>query len=112
MTLVDLRDLLLSITPNTFHYSAKDQTGNYIVWAEEGQGEVEEADDKIYTQEIIGAITYFTQIEFDSVFNTIQEKLNSVNIGWSLESVQYAEEEEYIIYTWTFGITNIINEVS
>jgi hypothetical protein len=107
MRLSELRDILLSVTPNTFHYSANEQKGNYIVWAEEGQGEVEYADDKILSQGIVGTILYFTKTEFDPTFDAIQNALNSNYISWSLESIEYDEKIEYIIYVWKFEIMNL-----
>ena len=41
MQLSDLRDVLLGIEAPVFHYEAYQQTGNYIVWAEdEGQADM------------------------------------------------------------------------
>ncbi len=105
MTLKDLRDALVEVTPKTYHYSASGAKGNYIVWAEEGQGDVETADDKSLSG-IVGTIIYYTETEFDTKFDEIQIKLNSVDVAWSLESITYDESDDYIIYIWTFEIGN------
>jgi len=106
MKLKELRDLLLSTGIPVYHYIAKDVTGNYIVWAEERQGDTEYADDKILYQGIEGRIFYYTQTEFDPAFDLIQEKLNSGDLSWKLEQISYDEETSYIIYEWIFEVTN------
>lgn len=110
MGLVDLRDALLTITPNVYRYTAQKTTGNYIVWAEDGQGSVGYAGNKMTIQTIQGTIDYFTKTEFDPVFNQIQETLNTLNIAWSLNSIQYEEETGYIHYEWLFEVVNYIGQ--
>lgn len=105
MKLADLRDALLTINPHVFHYFAN-CTGatpdNYIVWAEDGQGNSAYADNCMIQQTITGTIDYFTKTEFDPKVGDIQEKLNSIDIAWSLESVQYEEDTGYIHYEWSW----------
>ncbi|MCX7772215.1 MAG: hypothetical protein N2376_03780 [Clostridia bacterium] len=109
MVLSDLRDLLLTVSPHVFHYSATDQTGNYIIWAEEGEGGSAYADNKKIQQVLHGTIDYFTKTEFDPVFQQIQMKLNSVDeLAWSLNSIQYEEETGYIHYEWVWEVENDI----
>jgi hypothetical protein len=102
MTLVELRDLLLTIMPNVYHYTADKQKGNYIVWAEDTQSGAGYADNHMTTQVLQGTIDYFTKTEFDPVSDQIQEKLNSVDIAWSLNSIQHEEETGYIHYEWVW----------
>ncbi|WP_186430884.1 hypothetical protein [Clostridium sp. BSD9I1] len=100
MSLLDLRDLLLTVTQDTFHYHAHKKPDKYIVWAEDGEAGSNNADDNKVNQVIQGTIDYFTKMEFDPNFDLIQEKLNSINISWSLNSVQYEEDTGYIHYEW------------
>lgn len=102
MTLVDIRDLLLTVGPPVFHYEAYNQTGNYIVWAEDGEGASGHADNHKTTQVIAGTIDYFTKTEFDQIVDLIQEKLNSIDIAWRLNSVQREKDTGYIHYEWTW----------
>lgn len=102
MTLQGLRDLLLTIGPPVFHYFASEQTGNYIVWAEEGEGNSLYADDVNILQGIQGTIDYFTTTEFDPVVQQIQDKLNSAEIVWRLNSVQYERDTGYTHYEWVW----------
>lgn len=102
MKLSDLRDLLLTVTNDVFHYEAWAKPDKYIVWAEDGQANAGYADNHMTDQVIQGTIDYFTKTEFDSNFELIQEKLNSVDIAWRLNSIQYEKETEYIHYEWVW----------
>ncbi len=109
MILNDLKALLLTIGPPVFHYYASEQKGNYIVWAEDGSVGEFEADDKIQEQIIQGTIDYFTKVEFDPVFDQIQEKLNQAEwISWRLNSIQYEKDTKYTHYEWVFEVVNNI----
>lgn len=100
MKLVDLRDALLMIIPDTFHYHAHEKPDKYIVWAEDTESNSSHADDHKENQVIQGTIDYFTKTEFDPNFELIQKKLNSLEITWRLNSIQYEDETEYIHYEW------------
>lgn len=102
MKLSDLRDLLLTVIPEVYHYEASSQSDKYIVWAEDGEAGSNNADDEKIDQVIQGTIDYFTKTEFDSNFELIQEKLNSVDIAWKLNSIQYEEMTGYIHYEWVW----------
>lgn len=104
MTLQNLRDLLITIGPPVFHYFASGQTGSYIVWAEDSEGNSVHADDGKTTQVIQGTIDYFTKTEFDSVVEQIQEKLNETEISWRLNSIQHERDTGYIHYEWIFEV--------
>jgi len=104
MTLQELRDLLLTIGPPAHHYFAKKEKGNYIVWAEDGEGDSGHADNQKTTQVLQGTIDYFTKTEFDPVVEQIQDKLNQAEISWRLNSVQYEEDTGYIHYEWVWEL--------
>jgi hypothetical protein len=107
MTLNDLRDLLLTITPSVFHYEASSQTGNYIVWAEDREGTSLFADNKKIQQVLQGTIDYFTKTEFDPVVDQIQEKLNTAKTAWSLNSIQHEKDTGYIHYEWVWEVDGV-----
>lgn len=108
MNLVDLRDLLLSVTPDTFHYNAHKKPDKYIIWAEDGEAGSGHADNHKTNQVIQGTIDYYTKMEFDPNFNLIQEKLNSVDIAWKLNSIQHEEDTGYIHYEWVWELVSDI----
>jgi hypothetical protein len=104
MTLQSLKSLLLTIGPPVFHYFASGQTGNYIVWAEDGEGASGHADGQKTTQIIQGTIDYFTKTEFDPIMEQIQEKLNGSDIAWRLSSIQHEKDTGYIHYEWVWEV--------
>jgi hypothetical protein len=107
MTLDSLKNLLLPIGPPVFHYFATGQTGNYIVWAEDGEGDAVHADGQKVERAITGTIDYFTKTENDPVISQIEAALDSSDgIAWSLNSVQYEQDTRYIHYEWVFEIDN------
>lgn len=108
MNLVDLRDLLLTIDVSVYHYEASKTEGNYIVWAEDGEGNSGHADNHKTTQGTQGTIDYYTKTEFDPVFDTIQAKLNSADISWRLNSIQHEEDTGIIHYEWIFEVVSTI----
>ena len=108
MKLTDLRDLLLTVFSSlgvpVFHYYATNQSENYIVWAEDGEADSTSGDNKKIDQVLQGTIDYFTKTEFDPNFQVIQEKLNSAEISWRLNSIQYEEDTGYIHYEWVWEL--------
>ena len=102
MKLSDLRDLLLTVTQDTFHYFATKKPNKYIVWAEDTEANSSHADNHKTNQVIQGTIDYFTKMEFDPNFDLIQEKLNSIDITWKLNSIQFEELTGYIHYEWVW----------
>lgn len=111
MTLLDIRDMHLTITDNAFHYHADNsdnELDQYIVWAEDGQAKSEFANDIMDIQVITGTTDYFTKEEFDPNFNLIQKAFNDFNLSWELNSIQYEEDTKYIHYEWVWEVDNQI----
>lgn len=87
------------------HYEAFGQTDNYIVWAEEGEGDAVHADGQRVECAILGTIDYFTKTENDPIVKEIEAALNSDDgLAWELNSVQWERETGYIHYEWAFEI--------
>ena len=105
MTLNNLKDLLLTIGPPVFRYFATGQTGPYIVWAEDGEGDAIHADGKKAERAITGTIDYFTKTENDPVVQQIEDALDSDDgISWYLNSVQYEQDTGYIHFEWVWEV--------
>lgn len=105
MTLSDLKDILLTIGSPVYHYFATGQTGNYIVWAEDSEGDAVHADGQKTERAIAGSIDYFTKTENDPVVQQIETALDSDDgLAWKLNSIQYEQETRYIHYEWVFEI--------
>lgn len=104
MKLSDIRDALLEVIPDVFHYEAYAKPNKYIVWAEDTEADAGYGDNKKTTQIIQGTIDYFTKEECDSNVKSIQEKLNSIDVTWRLNSIQHEEKTKYIHYEWVFEL--------
>lgn len=98
-----IRDALLTVSKNVYHFEALEKKDKYIVWAEDGEGNSGHADNK-KNQVIQGTIDYFTKDDADSAVEEIQEALELYEISYKLNSVQYEDETEYIHYEWIWEV--------
>lgn len=104
-TLNGFYSLFQNLNCSVTHYTRFNQTPPFLVWAEHGEDYSFSGDNKKEEQQIRGAIDYFTQTEFDSIVDDIQNILNTApNVGWSLDSVLYEEETYLIHYSWTWWL--------
>ena len=104
MPLSDVPTALLTVGAPVSHYIASAKPDKYIVWAEDGEGNSESADNKKQIQVLTGTIDYFTKMEYDPNVGKIQDALNDAEISWKLNSVQYEELTKYIHYEWVFEV--------
>lgn len=98
MTLLELRDLLLTITCEVYHYHAHKQTDSYIVWAEYGTN-ILNADSEVREKAFKVQVDLFTKTEFDSKVEEIGALLDRDNISYSYD-VDYEKDTEYIHHIW------------
>lgn len=103
--LMRIRDALASVEGlEVYHYWKPHMNAPYCVWQEEST-EAVWTSNHVGEFTVSGSIDYFTKIEFDSMVDTIQESLNSIEcLGWNLEAVQYEDQTNLIHYTWRFNI--------
>lgn len=106
MLLQKLNNALLTVTENVYHFDATNVSGNYIVWAEDGQAGAGHGDNHMTIQVIQGTIDYFTRTEYDPAFEQIQAALNGLDLAWRLNSIQYEEDTGYIHYEWVWEMIN------
>lgn len=102
-----LAAMLSELNTEVYHYwrSAPEGLKSYVVWAEDGEENSFDADNKKQIQGIHGTIDLFTKTEFDRLADEIQEGLNNLeNVSWRLESVQYEDETMFIHYEWEFWV--------
>lgn len=104
MILADLKAALLTVTSKAYHFDATGATGNYIVWAEDGQADSVWADGGMKEQAITGTIDYYSKEEYDPNFSAIQAALDGIGISYRLNSIQYETDTKYIHYEWVFEI--------
>lgn len=79
----------------------------YLVWQEYGEGDSYEADNRKEEQVIACTADYYTQVEYDANIDVVQEVLNSLEVSWRIESVQYEDETKLIHYEWSFEVCEI-----
>lgn len=99
-----VKDALLTVTDNVWHYEALTITDQYIVWAEDKEGSSVEGDNHKLEQSIQGTIDYYTKNEDDQNVEAVQTALKAARIAFYLNSVQYEDETQYIHYEWVFEV--------
>ena len=99
-----VKDALLTVSNNVYHYTAHNQTDKYIVWAEDNESRCVQSDNRKTQQAIEGTIDYFTKDEGDMSVDAIQAALDEAEISYALNSVQYEDETGYIHYEWLFEV--------
>ena len=103
--LIPIRDMLVGILPDaTYHYWRKVSKKRYIIWAEDGEENSLNLDNKKAIQQVTGTIDLFTQTEYDPIADEIQDGLNNLEIGWTLTEVLYEQETKLIHWQWEFKI--------
>ena len=76
----------------------------YAVWQEDSEGQSFYASNKKAEQVLRLTLDYFTQKEFDTIADSIQETLNTANFAWKLNSFQYEVETKLIHYEWLIEV--------
>ena len=100
MKLKEIRDFLLEITLNVYHYKAWQQHDTYIVWAEDGESDAVHGDNRKEKQILDVTIDVFTKIEYDPIIEQLQEAFNDRGIPFELLSIQYEDDTGYIHYEY------------
>lgn len=98
MTLHELRDKLLTISPNVYHYHAHQQPDSYIVWAEYGDKRLS-ADSEFEEKAFRVQVDFFTKTEFDSKVAQIDTLLDRDDISYEY-LVDHEEDTGYIHHIW------------
>lgn len=100
-----VRDALLQVSRDVWHYEAQRKKEKYIVWAEDSESSASLGDNNKSNQTIQGTIDYFTKTEEDENADKIQDALDTANIAYRLNSTQYEEETGYIHFEWVWEVT-------
>jgi hypothetical protein len=74
------------------------------VWAETGESDSFNADNGKKEQVIEGTMDFYTETEFDPLFDEIQSVLDEMCCGWVLDSVQYEDSTKLIHYSWNWEL--------
>lgn len=99
-----VKDALLDVLPKkVYHFDAPEKVKPpYIVWAEDGQGQIIRADNRLGSQVIEGTIDYFTIHEYDDTFLKIQRALDNHGISYRFNSCQYEKDTKLIHFEWVW----------
>lgn len=102
-----LEELFLALQATGYafaHYAwSKAPDGDYGTYSESNGNDLI-ADDKHIERGTEGYINLFTRDDTDTPRVKIETALNSMNIAWNLNSVQYENDTGYIHYEWEFGV--------
>lgn len=97
-----LRDALVSVAGDiVFHYFRPQDTDRFVTWMEDGEEDAFDADNHKAEQTIHGTIHFFTNIEFDPLFDAIQDTLDNLNgVTYRWEVTTYEDDTRRIHTTW------------
>ena len=90
-----------------FHYWRPHMTAPFVVWAEDGEANSFDADDRKREQVLTGYVDFYTRTEFDPIADKIQTALFGLQdrpFTWRLEAVDYEDDTNLIHYQWTWEV--------
>lgn len=85
------------------HYWRPKMSAPYVVWAEEGEADSFDADNRKEEQVLTGYIDFYTRTEFDQIADLIQDALYGLQdepFTWRLDAVDFEDETNLIHYAW------------
>ena len=86
------------------HYAwSKAPDGDYGTYSEDSGADLV-ADEQHIERGTVVYINYFTRDDTGTPRTTIETALNSLNLPWYLNSVQYENDTGYIHYEWSVGV--------
>ena len=95
-----LRDALKAVSGIKISHYRELEQDRYIVWAETGQTSGYWADNEKYVQGLKGEVALFTNVEYDTVVDEIQEAFLEASIDWELRNVKHDPAMDRIGYLW------------
>lgn len=96
-------EALGTLAPAVYHYFRVQKEYPCIVWQEEG-GSAFCADNRQAEIAPSGSLDYFTNREYDPVFDEIEGALKDIGASYQLSSIQYEEQTGLIHYEWEWGL--------
>ena len=98
-----IKNALLRVTDKVrYGYRRDDTKDKYIVYEDDGQGDVLWGDGKLLEMVIRGSIDYFTTDEDDPNFFSIMEALNDAGIPFAFEMSEYIEHLMQWHHVWSY----------
>ncbi|MFR5876326.1 MAG: hypothetical protein ACLUFN_07540 [Eubacterium sp.] len=102
--LQQVKTALLTVTDDTYHFAAPNNSEDYIVYSENSEGGSVEADNYKLEQSVSGLIYFYTKKENHPFVDEIQQALINSRISFYLISVEYDSQTELIEYCWSFEV--------
>lgn len=92
MTLREFAAVLVAAYPKTYHYTAGNQGGNYVVWREYSGNRQKSG--PLMRRRI--QVDLFTRVEFDPALDTIREALDAAGVAAEAPKTTYEPDTGYI----------------
>lgn len=89
--------------PFAHHAWASAPNGTYGVYAEESSHGFY-ADSKMQGQAITCTVDVFTKDDSETIRSTVQTALNTLDMPWYLDAIDFEEDTGYIHYTWVVDL--------
>lgn len=104
-----IKNLLVAVDEAlpVYHYQrpSRESLDRYVIWAEQNEINSLVVNNRKAEQQLQGTIDLYTQVEFDTAVDGIQEALDAAeHVTWELASVQYEDETALIHYEWQFTV--------
>ncbi len=100
-----VKNALLEVTKEVYHYEAGNKGERYIVYSEDAEASGLHGDNRKLSQAIQGTIDLFTKNENDEWAAGIQDTMQRNRIAFRLGTVEYEDETQYIHYQWIFEVS-------
>ncbi len=105
MSLLKVRDALLTVTEEVYHLEPTDEAQiPYIVWAEDTQSGGIYSDCQTKKVTLQGTIDYYTTTEYDENVGLINDALNAAYIPHWIGSIQHDKNTGITHYEWIFEV--------
>lgn len=98
MTLFEIKEMLLTVTPNVFHFEAVGQSGNYIVWAEDSEAQSVHSENQKQILVVDVTVDLYTKDEYSPLLTDLKETFNEYGVPFRLLSIQHESDTKYIHY--------------
>ena len=105
MAVTDLRDALLTVSADVYHYKAPQQKAPpYIVWGETSAEHAEDADDRAQVLLVSGELWYYTKTEYDPVLHEIIAAMESAEAAWRINTIGRDNDSGMYVYGFSWGV--------
>ena len=106
MNVLDVRDTLLSVLDDVYHFEAPaSKPARYAVWGETSVAMRQHDDNRCRYAAVSGEILYFTDAEYDRTADEITNAFAGREIVCNLVSIGYDYETAQTVYTYEFEVS-------